>query len=119
MSKRPQRGHERDEDEFRIRPRHRAVQRERHNGQATFNRLTRAVGASALRRSRLTANRSARAPLRQRCSVRLTYSQNRVKGHFAAHARYLLRDTAIGDGAAYGTIGETPLVDALAGWQNA
>ena len=56
---------------------------------------------------------------RQRCAVRLTYSPNRVRGHFAAHARYLLRDSAAGTGIVSGTIADKGLAETMQQWQEA
>ncbi len=60
----------------------------------------------------------------QRCAVRLTYTRNRTRGQWAAHGRYIVRDSATAlrpDGTA--TFGSTPKPDnipeALAAWQKA
>lgn len=62
---------------------------------------------------------------RQRCAVRITYSGNRVRGQWAAHGRYLMRDSARevakGElGSAYGPFGPvTDLLAKLREWQSA
>ena len=38
---------------------------------------------------------SPKASYRQRCAVRVTYSGNRVRGQWAAHGRYIVRDSAV------------------------
>src|SRR5262249_23281253 len=43
------------------------------------------------------AARSARTHV-QRCAVRITYSPNRVSGQWAAHGRYIARQSAAGKG---------------------
>lgn len=62
---------------------------------------------------------------RQRCAVRITYSGNRVRGQWAAHGRYLMRESARegpeGElGRAYGPSGPiTDLPAKLREWQSA
>src|SRR5690242_3741116 len=48
---------------------------------------------------------SPRASYRQRCAVRVTYSGNRVRGQWAAHGRYIVRDSAIQTESATSTPG--------------
>src|SRR5262245_6413695 len=36
-----------------------------------------------------------RTSYRQRCAVRVTYCGNRVRGQWAAHGRYIVRDSAV------------------------
>lgn len=38
---------------------------------------------------------SSQTSYRQRCAVRVTYSANRVRGQWAAHGRYIVRDSAV------------------------
>ncbi|MBN9657085.1 MAG: relaxase/mobilization nuclease domain-containing protein [Acidobacteria bacterium] len=38
---------------------------------------------------------SSQTSYRQRCAVRVTYSGNRVRGQWAAHGRYIVRDSAV------------------------
>ena len=38
-----------------------------------------------------------RKPYRQRCAVRVTYSQNKTRGQWKAHGRYLMREAATGN----------------------
>src|SRR5713101_3252 len=58
----------------------------------------------------------------QRCAVRLTYTRNKTRGQWAAHGRYIVRDSATAlrpDGTA--TFGSTPepenIPETLAAWQ--
>jgi hypothetical protein len=58
----------------------------------------------------------------QRCAVRLTYTRNKTRGQWAAHGRYIVRDSATAlrpDGTA--AFGSTPepgsIPEALAAWQ--
>lgn len=111
-----------EREEFRLRPSRRKAPRQPqpHAVVQSFARLVRAVAAGTSRRSRSTSPANpTQAASRQRCAVRLTYSVNRIAGHFAAHGRYLLRDKATGTGIPYGSFGETPLIDALGDWQKA
>lgn len=113
-----------ERDGFRLRPRGKKARGDRPPDQIakTLSRLMRAVaGGNSRRAARRPPERSVRAQssFRQRCAVRLTYSANRVPGHFAAHARYLLRDKAAGSGIVTGSIGATPLNEAMGQWQAA
>lgn len=113
-----------ERDDFRLRPSRKKARGDRppHQIAKTLTHLMRAIaGGNANRSARRSdgASPAVRTPYRQRCAVRLTYSANRVPGHFAAHGRYLLRDRAAGAGEVSGSIADTPLADALAKWQGA
>ena len=63
-------------------------------------------------------------PHRQRCAVRITYSSNRVRGQWAAHGRYLARESATreADGRRTGFSAESYGIDpakTLSEWQRA
>lgn len=85
-----------DEKPFRIRPR-------RPRGRQTddvrvlasgYKRLMHVVRMSNRKRSGgATASRKAKS-FQQRCAIRVTYSGNRIAGQWAAHGRYLMRDSA-------------------------
>lgn len=68
---------------------------------------------------------SSHTSYRQRCAVRVTYSGNRVRGQWAAHGRYIARDSAVhiesGEGGpGFDIAGTVPDVPAkLRGWQSA
>ena len=111
-------------DGFRLRPSRKRAPRDRppHQIVQTWARVMRAVAGGNANQSARRSDGSAPRPHsahRQRCAVRLTYSPNRVAGHFAAHARYLLRDSAAGPDVIHGSIGETPLAEAMGQWQSA
>jgi hypothetical protein len=58
----------------------------------------------------------------QRCAVRVTYTRNKIRGQWAAHGRYIVRDSATGlrqDGTpAFGSMSDGTDVPALlASWQ--
>jgi hypothetical protein len=65
-----------------------------------------------------------RKPHLQRCAVRVTYSPNRVRGQWAAHGRYIARESAAGQGKG-GEVGFSAAAEGidiaktLAGWQTA
>src|SRR5262245_7157500 len=41
------------------------------------------------------AIRAGARPFAQRCAVRVSYSGNRMRGQWAAHGRYVIRETAV------------------------
>jgi hypothetical protein len=60
----------------------------------------------------------------QRCAVRVTYSPNRTHGHWAAHGRYVIRESAAGENRQPSrgfdaNSDEVDVVHTVAGWQNA
>src|SRR5215471_3725521 len=65
-----------------------------------------------------------RKPHLQRCAVRVTYSPNRVRGQWAAHGRYIARESAAGQGEG-GEVGFLAAADGidiaktLGSWQTA
>jgi hypothetical protein len=65
-----------------------------------------------------------RKPHLQRCAVRVTYSPNRVRGQWAAHGRYIARESAAGHGKS-SEVGFSAAADGiniaktLADWQTA
>ena len=65
-----------------------------------------------------------RKPHLQRCAVRVTYSPNRVRGQWAAHGRYIARESAAAQGKG-GEVGFSAAIDGinigktLADWQTA
>ena len=72
------------------------------------------------RGTRMTGRHTARH--NQRCAVRLMYTKNKIRGQWAAHGRYIVRDSATAlrpDGtAAFGSTPETMnLPGVLAEWQ--
>jgi len=75
--------------------------------------------------NRSDANRSSgghQSPRSQRCAVRVTYTRNKIRGQWAAHGRYIVRDSATAlrqDGTpAFGTVSEGIEIPALlASWQ--
>lgn len=69
------------------------------------------------------ARRGAR-PFIQRCAVRVMYSTNRTRGQWAAHGRYVARESATGEGPESSRgfdarSDEVDIAQTAAGWQNA
>lgn len=91
-----------DEPEFRLRPRKpRVVRDEAKAWSRYFKNLIHIVRmtskpARPSRRYRGMVDGPKRKPHRQRCAVRVTYSPNRVRGQWAAHGRYIARESATG-----------------------
>ena len=85
---------------------------------SNFARLVRALrtGTSVQRSGAERALRS--VPHSQRCAIRFSYSANNVRGHFAAHARYLVRDSAAGGSLPYGNLASEGMIEALGRWQS-
>jgi|SRR5437773_2116220 len=111
------------ECEFRLRPPQRKTkaQDEPRAWSSAFKRIMRFVRMSSRRWKRKTS--PVRQPFQQRCAVRVTYSPNRSQGQWAAHGRYLVRESAThskdSDGQAgfskNGSVSNIPSV--LRGWQ--
>jgi hypothetical protein len=84
-------------------------------------RMTAKLLASRLTRgSRMTGRHTARH--NQRSAVRLMYTKNQIRGQWAAHGRYLMRDSATAlrpDGTASFSSAREPaqIPEVLAGWQ--
>ncbi len=83
--------------------------------------MTRKARSRAARK--IASNRVSR-PYNQRCAVRVIYSRNAVKGQWAAHGRYVARESATheGDSKAVGFDHERESIDIaakLGSWQKA
>jgi type IV secretory pathway VirD2 relaxase len=116
-----------DEREIRLRP---PKPRIRRNEGMAWSSAFRLVMRYA-RSSRKTVNRAAPGgkgestrPYFQRCAVRVTYLNNKMRGHWKAHGRYLVRESAkskdAAEGAGFSREGEgTDIATTLARWQAA
>ena len=89
-------------------------------------RMTSKPSGSLGRRKRGRRRSESAAPsYRQRCAVRVTYSANRIRGQWAAHGRYIVRESAVHpecgiDGLGFGLKGSVEDVPAtLREWQSA
>jgi hypothetical protein len=109
--------------EFRLRPRRpRRSREESKTWSRPFQNLMRLVRMTS-KRSGVVAPRPSR-PYYQRCAVRLTYSPNRIRGQWAAHGRYIARESARtpGDerGAGFSADWDgVPIARTLSKWQSA
>jgi type IV secretory pathway VirD2 relaxase len=83
-----------------------------------------------MRIARMTSSRSAsagaksmarpRKPHKQRCAIRVTYSPNQVRGQWAAHGRYIARESANSDGVGFTAERDRMAIAAALGdWQKA
>lgn len=119
-----------DEPEFRLRPRKPHVGRDEAKAWSrSFKNLIHIARmtsrpAHPSRRYWGLIDGPTRKPHLQRCSVRVTYSPNRVRGQWAAHGRYIARESAAGQGNG-GEVGFSAASDGidiaktLAEWQTA
>jgi hypothetical protein len=119
-----------DEPEFRLRPRKpRGGRDEAKAWSRAFKNLIHIVRmtsrpAHPSRRYRELIDGPTCKPHLQRCAVRVTYSPNRVRGQWAAHGRYIARESAAGTGTG-GEVGFSATADGLnvaktlANWQTA
>ena len=119
-----------DEPEFRLRPRKPRVGRDEAKAWSrSFKNLIHIVrmtsrSAHPSRRYRGLIDGPTRKPHLQRCAVRVTYSPNRVRGQWAAHGRYIARESAVGQGKG-GEVGFSAaseginIAKTLAEWQTA
>ena len=82
-----------------------------------FARMSR----KAIRSSSSASSGRPRKPYRQRCAVRVIYSQNKTRGQWKAHGRYLMREAATGNGQNHGAFNQEEqvkdLVAKLDEWQ--
>lgn len=98
-----------DEREFRLFPRRlRAV---RSDGPRAWSIAFKQILYFA-RMSRKTIRASStssgrpRQPYRQRCAVRVIYSENKTRGQWKAHGRYLMREAATGHDQSHGAFNQ-------------
>ena len=116
------------EEKITVRPSRRAGPRSQQSGGpdavalylAGFNKLLRSL-RTVSKKGRERSNQPARSqasPYSQRCAIRFSYSPNQIRGHFAAHARYLVRDSAAGGSRPYGSAGVENMVETLGRWQS-
>jgi hypothetical protein len=114
------------ERSFRIRPPRTA--RQIRNGSETwsvaFKRMLHFVRMTRRQKTSSTPKRVASKPYMQRCAIRVTYSPNRTPGQWAAHGRYLARESAThansGQPSAFGPSGTVSDIHGILGnWQKA
>ena len=96
-----------EEQEFRLRPRKPRLSRNERAGWSSGFKLlmhyARSTSKRAIRRAHAGKERTARL-YHQRCAVRVTYLNNKTRGQWKAHGRYLARESALrsdGEGAGF------------------
>ena len=107
-----------DEEQIKLRPpRPKLVRDESKSWSSAFKGLMRIARMTSTRQS-APAPIHPRKPHKQRCAIRVTYSPNHVRGQWAAHGRYIARESANPDGVGFNmTSDEIAIPAALAGWQ--
>ena len=113
-----------DESSIKLRPRKpRFVRDESKSWSSAFRGLMRIARMTSNRASSPPNNSSAarpRKPHKQRCAIRVTYSPNHVRGQWAAHGRYLARESANSDGVGFTASSDDIAIAATLGeWQKA
>jgi hypothetical protein len=107
-----------DQEQIKLRPRRpKFVRDESKSWSSAFKGLMRIARMTSTRQSAPVANRP-RKPHKQRCAIRVTYSPNHVCGQWAAHGRYIARESANADGVGFNMTSEEVAIPAtLAAWQ--
>ena len=107
-----------DEEQIKLRPRRpKFVRDESKSWSSAFKGLMRIARMTSTRQSSPAAIRP-RKPHKQRCTIRVTYSPNHIRGQWAAHGRYIARESANADGVGFNmTSDEVAIPATLAGWQ--
>jgi hypothetical protein len=107
-----------DKDSIKLRPRRpKFVRDESKSWSSAFKGLMRIARMTSTRQSAPAAIRP-RKPHKQRCAIRVTYSPNHIRGQWAAHGRYIARESANKDGVGFNTSSdEVAIPVTLAGWQ--
>ena len=107
-----------DEEQIKLRPRRPKIARDESKSWSNaFKGLMRIARMTSNRQSAPAATRP-RKPHKQRCAVRMTYSPNRIRGQWAAHGRYIARESANADGVGFNMSSDEVAIPAtLASWQ--
>ncbi|MBL8236502.1 MAG: hypothetical protein JNM66_03735 [Bryobacterales bacterium] len=107
-----------DEEQIKLRPRRpKFVRDESKSWSSAFKGLMRIARMTSTRQSAPAAIRPGK-PHKQRCAIRVTYSPNHVRGQWAAHGRYIARESANPDGVGFNmTSDEVAIPATLASWQ--
>ncbi len=108
-----------DEESIKLRPRRPKVLRdESKSWSSAFKGLMRIARMTSTRQHSSRAAIRPRKPHKQRCAVRVTYSPNQVRGQWAAHGRYIARESANAGGVGFNMSSDDVAIPAtLAGWQ--
>jgi hypothetical protein len=107
-----------DEEQIKLRLRRpKFVLDESKSWSSAFKGLMRIARMTSTRQSAPSAIRP-RKPHKQRCAIRVTYSPNHIRGQWAAHGRYIARESANPDGVGFNMSSDEVAIPAtLAGWQ--
>lgn len=107
-----------DEEQIKLRPRRpKFVRDESRSWSSAFKGLMRIARMTSTRQSGPGAIRP-RKPHKQRCAIRVTYSPNHICGQWAAHGRYIARESANAAGVGFNmNSGEVAIPATLAAWQ--
>ncbi|MBY0504030.1 MAG: hypothetical protein K2X03_08970 [Bryobacteraceae bacterium] len=112
-----------EEPAIKLRPRKpRFVRDESKSWSSAFKGLMRIARMTSSRKSASGANTAARPRKahKQRCAIRVTYSPNQVRGQWAAHGRYIARESANSEGVGFTAEEENVAIAAeLGDWQKA
>src|SRR5215472_3016376 len=111
--------------EFKIRPpRPRRVRSDEPQITSLAFRQMMRIARMSTRRGSTTGMLKAGCRFKQRCAVRVTYTRNKLRGQWAAHGRYISRESAAknnsGEALAFGSTGPVhELAARLDEWQQA
>jgi hypothetical protein len=112
-----------EEAAIKLRPRKpRFVRDESKSWSSAFKGLMRIARMTSSRKPSSGAGSAARPRKahKQRCAVRVTYSPNQVRGQWAAHGRYIARESANSEGVGFTAEKENVAIAAELGeWQKA
>ncbi|MBS1984363.1 MAG: hypothetical protein JST16_09325 [Bdellovibrionales bacterium] len=112
-----------EEAAIKLRPRQpRFVRDESKSWSSAFKGLMRIARMTSSRKPSSSTSSAARPRKahKQRCAIRVTYSPNQVRGQWAAHGRYIARESANSEGVGFTAERENVAIAAeLGDWQKA
>jgi hypothetical protein len=113
-----------DEPSMKLRPRRpKFVRDESKSWSSAFKGLMRIARMTSIRKPTGTSHASTsrpRKPHKQRCAIRVTYSPNQIRGQWAAHGRYIARESANKEGIGFTIDQEAVTIPTRLGeWQKA
>lgn len=109
-----------DEGSIKLRPRRPKVTRDDSKAwSSAFKGLIRIARMTSTRQQLDPASIRPRITHKQRCAVRVTYSPSHIRGQWAAHGRYIARESASADGVGFNMVSDEVAIPAtLARWQS-
>ena len=113
-----------DEPSMKLRPRRpKFVRDESKSWSNAFKGLMRIARMTSTHKPNTTSHPSTtrpRKPHKQRCAIRVTYSPNQIRGQWAAHGRYIARESANSEGIGFTIDQEVVTIPTTLGeWQKA